>query len=390
MEPELKKAKQIDHSNILNIDAAVKLRPANRPCAIVTGVSGQTGSYMVEYLLQNTDAEIFGGVRRLSVHNHKNISEINSDRFHLINFDLLDNNTISRIIEKLQPDYFFNFAAQSFVGSSWDYARVTWDTNTIGVMNILEAVRLYVPHCRVYQAGSSEELGDVLYSPQDEHHPMRPRSPYGASKCASRHLIKVWRESYNLYAIQGRLYNHESERRGIEFVTRKISSNVARIRRNFHGEFEPLRLGNLDAKRDWSHAKDFVDGVWKMMNQEIYRPNLHSNSYKVKEFSKSLIDPLKEYILSSNETHTIREFVEKAFLAASINGHWEGHGLQEKYISNDNKILVEIDEQFFRPAEVDLLWGDSTKARKELGWTPKYSFDDLVKCMVEHDIQELT
>jgi GDP-mannose 4,6-dehydratase len=230
---------------------------------------------MVEHLLKNTNLLIFGGVRRLSVYNHENIRQIKSDRFHLINFDLTDAHSISRTIEKLKPDYFMNFAAQSFVASSWDFARQTWETNSTAILDILEAIRLYNPSCRLYQAGSSEEFGNVLYSPQDENHPLRPRSPYGASKCASRQLIKVYRESYNLYAIQGWLFNHEGTRRGEEFVTRKITKNVAIIYHSIQNneEFEPLELGNIEAQRDWSDAEDFVEGIWMMLNQDRYNKN---------------------------------------------------------------------------------------------------------------------
>jgi len=366
--------KKIDTMNILNIDDASKLIN-NKKTIVITGVSGQDGSIMVDFLLKNTDYVIFGGVRRLSVYNHENIKHINSDRFHLINFDLTDSHAISRTIEKLKPDYFINFAAQSFVASSWDFARQTWSTNSTAILDILEAIRLYKPTCRLYQAGSSEEFGNVSYTPQDEQHPLRPRSPYGASKAASRQLIKVYRESYNLYAIQGWLFNHEGIRRGEEFVTRKISKNVARI--NFaiknNADFIPLELGNLEAKRDWSDAEDFVEGVWMMLNQDIYNKN----------YSGSPID----YVFSSNETHTIKEFVEKAFATVGINGKWVGENEHTVYVNDNNKVLVQVNPKFYRPAEVDLLLGNSNKARQELGWTPKISFDNLIKKMVIYDIE---
>src|ERR1043166_3031485 len=223
--------KTIDCTSILNIHNAVKFLDSNKKTVIITGVTGQDGSFMSDYLLQNTDHIIFGGVRRLSVHNHKNISHIKSDRYHLINFDLTDSHSISQIIDKLKPDYFINFAAQSFVASSWDFARQTWECNSTAILDILEAVRLYNPTCRVYNAGSSEEFGNVIYSPQNEEHPLRPRSPYAASKAAARQLIKVYRESYNLYAVQGWLFNHEGTRRGEEFVTRKITKGIAKIKK---------------------------------------------------------------------------------------------------------------------------------------------------------------
>jgi GDPmannose 4,6-dehydratase len=368
--------KKIDTSNILNIEDASKLIN-NRKTIVVTGVTGQDGSHMVDFLLKNTDYLIFGGVRRLSVYNHENIKHIKSNRFHLINFDLTDSHAISRTVEKLQPDYFINFAAQSFVASSWDFSKQTWHTNSTAVLDILEAIRLYKPSCRLYQAGSSEEFGNVEYSPQDENHPLKPRSPYGASKAASRQLVKVYRESYGIYAIQGWLFNHEGTRRGEEFVTRKISKNIARIYNAIKNneDFQPLELGNIEAKRDWSDAEDFVEGVWMMLNQDKYNSNYSGEP--------------KEYIFSSNETHTIREFAEKAFAYAGVNGEWVGEKEHEVYLSKDKKVLVQINSKFYRPAEVELLLGDSNKARRELNWTPKISFDKLIEKMVKWDIENI-
>jgi GDPmannose 4,6-dehydratase len=368
--------KKIDTSNILNIEDASRLIN-NRKTIVVTGVTGQDGSHMVDFLLKNTDYLIFGGVRRLSVYNHENIRHIKSDRFHLINFDLTDSHAISRTVEKLQPDYFINFAAQSFVASSWDFSKQTWHTNSTAVLDILEAIRLYKPSCRLYQAGSSEEFGNVEYSPQDENHPLKPRSPYGASKAASRQLVKVYRESYGIYAIQGWLFNHEGTRRGEEFVTRKISKNVARIYNAIKNneDFQPLELGNIEAKRDWSDAEDFIEGVWMMLNQDKYNPNYSGEP--------------KEYIFSSNETHTIKEFAEKAFKYASINGEWIGEGEHIIFINKDKKVLLQINSKFYRPAEVELLLGDSNKARQELNWKPKISFDKLIEKMVNWDIENL-
>lgn len=366
--------KKIDTANILNIEDASKIIKGRRT-VVITGVTGQDGSHMVDFLLKNTNLLIFGGVRRLSVYNHENIKHIDSDRFCLINFDLTDPHAIARTVEKLQPDYFINFAAQSFVASSWDFARQTWATNSTSVLDILEAIRLYKPNCRLYQAGSSEEFGNVLYTPQDEKHPLRPRSPYGASKAASRQLIKVYRDSYNLYAIQGWLFNHEGTRRGEEFVTRKITKNIARISHAIKNNktFIPLELGNMEAKRDWSDAEDFIEGVWMMLNQDT--------------FNKNYDGVPQEYVFSSNETHTIKEFVEKSFNMTGIRGNWIGENEHTVYMSNDNKILVQINPKFYRPAEVELLLGDSTRAREELGWKPKISFDKLVEKMVIWDIE---
>jgi len=366
--------KKIDTSNIFNIEDASKIIN-KRKTIVITGVTGQDGSHMVDFLLKNTDYLIFGGVRRLSVYNHENIRHIKSDRFYLINFDLTDSHAISRTIEKLQPDYFINFAGQSFVASSWDFSRQTWQTNSTAILDILEAIRLYKPSCRFYQAGSSEEFGNVEYAPQDENHPLKPRSPYGASKAAARQLVKVYRESYNMYAIQGWLFNHEGTRRGEEFVTRKITKNVARIFNSIQKKekFAPLELGNIEAKRDWSDAEDFVEGVWMMLNQDKYNLNYNGTP--------------KEYVFSSNETHTIKEFAEKAFLSVGIEGYWTGRNEDQAYISKDGDILIKINPKFYRPAEVDLLLGHSNKARNELGWKPKNSFDDLVRKMVEFDFK---
>ena len=274
--------------------------------------------------------------------------------------------------KNLNPSYFINFAAQSYVGSSWDFPEQTWTTNSTSIIHILESMKNHSPSCRLYQAGSSEEFGNVSYSPQDEKHPLKPRSPYGASKVASRVLIKTWRESYNLFAIQGWLFNHEGTRRGEEFVTRKITKNVAHIKfclennMNFH----PLSVGNIYSKRDWSDAEDFVDGVWKMVNN----------------------DTPEEYVLSSGETHTVKEFITTAFKELNIDGLWEGKDLEEKFYTNvkdEKKLLVQIDEKFYRPAEVDLLLGDSSLARQNLGWEPLSNFSDLIKKMVNHDYKDI-
>jgi len=345
---------------------------------IITGVTGQDGSYMVDFLLKNTEHNIIGIRRRSSNPNLKNIQHnLDNPRFKMIIADLSDSNSIDEIVKDIQPDYFFNFAAQSFVGSSWQIPLQTFDATALGVLRCLEAVRKYAPNCRFYSAGSSEEMGDVIYSPQDLKHPIRPRSPYGAAKAAARHITKVYRDSYNLYAIHSILYNHESERRGEEFVTRKITNGVAKINYCIKNKlpFEPINLGNLDSKRDWSHAEDFVEGVWMMMNQN---------------------EP-KEYILSSNETHSVREFVEKSFKFAGINEfNWVGEKENECLVLPDylieegnvqSKVLVKINPKFYRPAEVDLLLGDSSEARNELKWQPKNSFDNLVQRMVKFDIE---
>lgn len=337
---------------------------------IITGVTGQDGSHMVDFLLKNVNYNIFGAVRRLSVPNHQNISHIKDARFKLIDMDINDPESINNAIQLYKPDFFINFAANSFVGTSWEMPVVHMQSNCMAVLYQLEAIRKFAPHCRYYNAGSSEEFGDVSFSPQTEFHPLRPRSPYGASKAAARQVVKAWRDSYKLYAVQGWLFNHEGTRRGVEFVTRKITKGVAKIKKAIDNEsnFKPIKLGNLESKRDWSDAEDFVQGVWLMLNQE---------------------SP-KDYILSSNETHTVREFVELSFAAAGIDGDWLGKRgtIEEVFVNKTSRMpMITIDPALFRPAEVDLLLGDSTLARSELRWQPNTTFFQLVKKMTDYDIK---
>ncbi len=388
---------------------------------IVTGVTGQDGSYMVDYLLKNTEHEIWGMIRRTSKPDLGNLKDaLVNPRFRTIVGDLSDSASIDSIVKQVKPDYFINLAAQSFVGSSWQIPEQTFDVGAVAIIRCLEAIRQHVPHCRFYNAGSSEEFGDVLYSPQDMAHPQRARSPYGAAKIAARQIVKVWRESYGLYAVQGLLFNHESERRGEEFVSRKVTLGVARIAKAIkEGKpFEPLELGNLHAKRDWSHAEDFVQGIWLMLNQVAFGKDSKPNSATEDEHNQTWLKMgwrPTEYVLSSGETHSVREFVEKAFAVAGIQGEWEfpRNGKRDPkeevftftygYIQTKETItlaepcivsaeyykaqsLVRINPAFYRPADVELLLGDSTLARTELGWSPKVSFDELVKRMVTSDL----
>lgn len=379
----------------------------NQPVVFVTGITGQDGSHMVDYLLRETNAYIVAGVRLLSTESNTNISHLNNEpRLQLATFDLTDSHSIYRMVEKIQPDYFINFAAQSFVHGSWDVARTTWQANSTSVLDCLEAIRQVKPTCRFYNAGSSEEFGNVLYDPQDELHPPHPRSPYGASKCAARTLVKVYRESYQMYAVQGWLFNHEGTRRGEKFVTRKITKSVARIAKSIseNKEFQPLELGNIDAKRDWSDAEDMVDGVWRMLNQEKFNPKLRGIGEfdGIKTMMYDLSNEIKDYVCSSDENHTIREFVEESFKVAGIKGYWEGTGVNEVYL-HDNAytvplaadgpvrvVLMKINPSFYRPAEVEILRGDSSKIRTELGWKPKTDFKSLVKKMVDNDVKLLS
>jgi GDPmannose 4,6-dehydratase len=339
--------------------------------AIVTGILGQDGANMSEFLCLKAEAEleVYGMMRRTSNANFSNIDSFkNHPRFNLVCGDLSDEVSIDKLVKEIRPDYFINFGANSFVGCSWDMPLQVFDVNTLGVIRCLEAIRKFKPDCRFYSAGSSEEFGDVDYSPQDIKHPIKARSPYGAAKAAARHVVKVYRESYDMFAIHSILFNHEGLRRGEEFVTRKITKSVARIKKSIDKgqKFKPLQLGNVKARRDWSDSEDFVKGVWLMLNQ----------------------DEPKEYVLSSNETHSVKDFVSKAFDEAGIPGLWSGEGMDEKFrVFQENIILAEINEEFYRPAEVDLLYGDSTPARNDLGWSPQISFDKLVRRMVQNDLR---
>lgn len=336
---------------------------------LITGILGQDGANMAEYLLEATDHEIYGMARRSGTPNHLNIEDFqDNERFHLVDGDLTDSASIDNLVKRIKPNYFINFGANSFVGVSWEMPLQVFEANTLGVIRCLEAIKKFKPDCRFYSAGSSEEFGDVDYSPQDIKHPIKPRSPYGASKAAARHLVKVYRESYNLFAVHSILFNHEGTRRGEEFVTRKITKKVAEITNKIKtGEkFEPLQLGNVDAKRDWSDSKDFMRGVWMMLNQD--RP--------------------KDYVLASGTTHSVREFVQVAFQNAGVAGLWSGAGMDTKYrVFQENTILAEINEKWYRPAEVQILHGDASEIKKDLGWQPEISFDKLVKNMVQCDLK---
>ena len=334
---------------------------------IITGVTGQDGSHMVDYLLKNTDHLIYGTARRLSVKNHENILHLEDEpRFKLINMDLNDAHSIRDVVIDVQPDYFINFAAQSFVAGSWDYPIQTWITDADSVLHILESIRRFAPECRFYNAGSSEEFGDVIKTPQDESHPLLPQSPYGAAKCGARHIVRVYRESYNLFAVQGWLFNHEGVRRGLDFVTRKITHGVACIKKSLNNGAtpKPLELGNVEAKRDWSDAEDFMEGVWLMLNQDS--PN--------------------EYVLASGEMHSIREFLTACLKEAGVEWESTGNGKDEVFKEKSTgHIIFKVNPKFYRPAEVHKLCGDPSLAEKELGWTRKTDFQGLVKKMYHSD-----
>jgi GDPmannose 4,6-dehydratase len=385
----------------------IKRRPEGT-VVFVTGVTGQDGSHMVDYLLRETCASIVGGARRLSVENHVNIKHLENElRFQLVNFDLTDSHSIYKIIEYAKPDYFINFAAQSFVASSWDFARQTWECNSTAILDCLEAIKRLKPTCRFYNAGSSEEFGNVAYEPQDECHPAKPRSPYGASKAAARTLIKVYRESYGLYAVQGWLFNHEGPRRGEEFVTRKITKGVASIFDSIvnNKPVVGIELGNIDAVRDWSDAEDMMDAVWRMLNQEKYNEKLNAEHfeewyelYNEYENKKQMTEweaaRIKDYVVGSGENHTIRDFINEAFKVVGIRGDWMGEGVNEylwyssgpKTLPSSECKLVTINSKFYRPSEVNDLRADPRKIRSELGWLPKITFENLVEKMVTKDL----
>jgi len=370
---------------------------------LLTGLSGQDASYMADYLL-GLGHEVYGMVRHSASPNNKNYKHnLNNPKFHVVSGDLTDFSSICYLVKEIQPDYFINFAAQSFVAESWVTPVSTFEINATGVLHCLEAVRQYQPKCRFYSAGTSEQLSQVEYLPQDENHPRSAKSPYGAAKIAAEQLVRVYRHSYGLYAIHGILFNHESEaRRNHCFVTRKITSNVARIKRemdNKNWEFDPLELGFLDSERDWADSENFVEGVWLMLNQEKYFPSgiTSIGPQDELEYHKYIVKHLREYVLSSGECHSVREFVEKAFEAAGIKGLWTGSGENEEYIlSDDGKIatkrkvtLVKINPKYYRPFEVTKLHGSYDKIKRDLGWEPKTSFDELVKKMVRNDIKLL-
>ncbi len=395
--------------NILNVEDAKKVIN-NRAVVIVTGVTGQDGSLMVDYLLRNPDYVIFGGVRHSSGINCENITHLlNVDRFYLVNFDLTDEHSIESIVSKLQPSYFINFSAQSSVKSSWDFPVQTWDANTKGIIHILESIRCHAPLCRFFNAGSSDEFGNVTYSPQDEQHPLRPRSPYGASKASARQLVKVYRESYNIYAVQGWMFNHESVRRGEDFVTRKITKGLGLIcnrMKNPETPIIPLELGNINVKRDWSAAEDCIDAIWRMLNQDEYNCIIKNKlrlaiqqkeccdkvSYH-KILMTHLLNNLCEYVVSSGENHTIRSFVEESMYYIGIVGEWKGMGIDEVFIykhgcysTPEGTVLIKINPSYYRPAEIETICGNSSKIKSELGWQPKINFNQIVKNMILNDV----
>jgi GDPmannose 4,6-dehydratase len=314
--------------------------------ALITGITGQDGSYLAELLLEK-EYEVFGMVRRASTETFERIEHL-VDRIGLVQGDLLDPASLLAVVEETQPQEVYNLAAQSFVPTSWNQPVLTAEYTGVGVTRLLEAIRRVDPEIRFYQASSSEMFGKVREVPQNELTPFYPRSPYGVAKAYGHFITVNYRESYDLFAVSGILFNHESPRRGLEFVTRKISDGVARIKLGLENE---LRLGDLEPRRDWGYAGDYVRAMWSMLQQ----------------------DEPGDYVVATGEAHSIREFLDLAFARAGL----------------DPGDHVRIDERFLRPAEVDHLVGDASKAREELGWEPEVTFRELVELMVDADVERL-
>jgi len=341
--------------------------------ALITGITGQDGSYLAEFLL-NKGYEVYGIIRRASTFNTSRLDNIYKDphcpdnHLHLIFGDLSDTSSINKIIREVQLDEIYNLGAQSHVRVSFDIPEYTSDIDALGPLRILEAIRQegMINKVKFYQASTSELFGKMQETAQTEKTPFYPKSPYGCAKLYAFWITKNYRESYGMFACNGILFNHESPRRGETFVTKKITHAVARIK---EGIQDRLYLGNLDAKRDWGHSKDSVEAMWLILQQD--KPD--------------------DYIIATGETHSVREFLEEAFKVAGIEIESNNKkGIEEEYIRKDTgKVVVKIDSKYYRPAEVEFLCGDSSKAQRELNWKPKIFFKDLVKEMVEYDIKEL-
>jgi GDPmannose 4,6-dehydratase len=329
--------------------------------ALITGVTGQDGSYLSELLLEK-GYEVYGLMRRKSVVDYGNVEHL-KDKIHFIYADMTDLPSLIHAMKISQADEVYNLAAQSFVGTSWEQPLATADIDALGVTNMLEAIRTIKPEARFYQASTSEMFGKVQEMPQTEKTPFYPRSPYGVAKVYGHWITKNYRESYDMYACSGILFNHESERRGLEFVTRKITDAVARIKLGIQ---DCLELGSMDAKRDWGHSKDYVKAMWLMLQQE----------------------QADDYVIATNETRTVREFVETAFSHVDISLEWKGNGVDEIGIDKvTGKTIVRVNPKFFRPAEVEVLLGNPEKAEKALGWEREISFSELVKRMIDNDMK---
>lgn len=332
--------------------------------ALITGIRGQDGAYLAENLLKK-GYEVYGADRRSGDTTYWRLNELGiKNEIKTIYMDLLEVTNILRVIEKIKPDEVYNLAAQSFVGTSFDQPIVTSDINAMGVIRLLEAIRLVNPDIKFYQASTSEMFGKVREIPQTEDTPFHPRSPYGVAKLYAHWATVNYRESYNMYACSGILFNHESPLRGLEFVTKKITLAAAAIRK---GEQNSVVLGNLDSKRDWGFAGDYVEGMRLMLQQ----------------------NEADDYVLATGDTHSIRDFVVEAFKYIDAEIEWQGEGVEEKGIDRKTgKILVQVSPEFYRPAEVDILIGSPAKAAEKLGWKPQVKFPELVRMMVEWDLKK--
>jgi len=338
--------------------------------ALITGITGQDGSYLAEFLLEK-GYEVHGLIRRHSIANTSRIdhiikSDYNKVKFFLHFADMTDSSNLMRLIAEIRPTEVYNLAAQSHVGVSFEVPEYTAEATGVSTLKLLEAIRVNGGNCRYYQASTSELFGGIPETaPQSETTPFYPKSPYGAAKLYSYWITVNYRESYNMFTCNGILFNHESPRRGENFVTRKITLAVADI---VAGKREKLSLGNMNAKRDWGFAGDYIEGMWLMLQQD--KPG--------------------DYVLATNETHTVREFVEAAFAELDIKIRWEGTGVNEKgYDAESGKLLVDVNPEFYRPAEVEFLWGNCEKAERELGWKRKVDFKGLVSMMMEADLKEI-
>lgn len=333
--------------------------------AFITGVTGQDGAYLSQLLLEK-GYRVFGGYRRTSSPNFWRIDELKiHNEIELVEVDILDTGNLIRAFDKIKPDEIYNLAAQSFVAVSFEKPVLTGEITAIGVTRVLEAIRIVNPKIKFYQASSSEMFGKVQETPQKESTPFYPRSPYAVAKLYGHWLTISYRESYNIFGCSGILFNHESPLRGIEFVTRKVSDAVARI---ILGKQDYIEVGNMDAKRDWGFAKEYVEGMWMMLQQTS--PD--------------------DFVLATNENHSVREFIEYAFQYAGTTIQWKGSGVNETGIdTKTGKTVVKINPKFFRPGEVEQLLGDYSKARKKLGWEPKVKFKELVTIMVERDLERV-
>lgn len=335
--------------------------------ALVTGVTGQDGAYLVELLL-GKGYEVCGAFRRTSSENFWRLDELglrDNKKLHLVEFDLTDSGNALRLVEKCEPDEIYNLAAQSFVGVSFDQPLTTSEITGLGPVRLLEAIRDVNPGIRFYQASTSEMFGKVQRIPQDEETPFYPRSPYGVAKLYAHWMTVNYRESYGIYAVSGILFNHESPLRGLEFVTRKITDAVARIKA---GKLDCLELGNLDAKRDWGYAREYVDGMYRML--QAPEPDT--------------------YVLATNRTSTVREFVEMSFRGVGVDVEWRGGGDSETGVdAATGRIVVRVNPRFYRPAEVELLIGNPAKAESVLGWKAGTSLESLCKLMVDADLRRV-